>query len=45
MEAILIMAAEPIRNAKGGVFGERVIHYRQYTPDRANEQEEELAYE
>ena len=29
MEAILIMAAEPIRNAKNGDFGPGVTHYRQ----------------
>jgi len=29
MEAILIMAAEPIRNAKNGDFGSGVTHYRQ----------------
>ncbi|MCV9960399.1 GIY-YIG nuclease family protein [Pararhizobium sp. BT-229] len=31
MEAILIMAGEPIRNAKGGVFGKEVTLYRQTT--------------
>lgn len=32
IEAVLIMAGEPIRNAKGGIFGPAVTHYRQYQP-------------
>ncbi|WP_432344714.1 GIY-YIG nuclease family protein [Shinella yambaruensis] len=32
MEAILIAAGEPIRNAKGGVFGKSVTLYRQSSP-------------
>jgi len=31
LEAVLIMAGEPARNAKGGVFGREVTHYRQST--------------
>jgi hypothetical protein len=31
MEAILIMAGEPIRNSKGGIFGKDVTLYRQTT--------------
>ncbi|HEV2603074.1 MAG TPA: GIY-YIG nuclease family protein [Microvirga sp.] len=29
VEAVLIMAAEPMRNTKGGIFGKEVTHYRQ----------------
>ena len=35
MEAILIMAGEPIRNAKGGIFGKDVTLYRQTTRSAA----------
>ena len=31
IEAVLILAGEPLRNKKGGIFGEGVTHYRQAT--------------
>ena len=31
MEAILILAGEPIRNSKGGIFGKDTVLYRQTT--------------
>lgn len=37
IEAVLIMAAEPIRNNKGGIFGDGVTHYRQWRPEEDKE--------
>ncbi len=37
LEAILIMAAEPVKNLKGGIFGKDVTHFRQVKLDRRNE--------
>ena len=31
------MAAEPIRNNKGGIFGDGVTHYRQWRPEEDKE--------
>lgn len=47
LEAILIMAAEPVKNLKGGVFGKDVTHFRQLPQSRLGEdlQDEEFAEE
>lgn len=37
LEAILIMAAEPVKNLKGGIFGKDVTHFRQVPLDRTND--------
>jgi hypothetical protein len=41
LEAILIMAGEPIRNQEGGRFGDGVIHYRQLPLDHENMSDED----
>ncbi|MER8911436.1 GIY-YIG nuclease family protein [Mesorhizobium sp. M0854] len=37
LEAILIMAGEPIKNLKGGLFGNDVTHFRQVALSRQDE--------
>lgn len=44
LEAILIMAGEPIRNSKGGIFGKGVVHYRQATAS-SSVNENEVSYD
>ncbi|MER9724663.1 MULTISPECIES: GIY-YIG nuclease family protein [unclassified Mesorhizobium] len=41
LEAILIMAGEPIKNLKGGIFGKDVTHFRQVPLNRQNQKPNE----